>query len=154
MKKYILSIFTIALFAVGFVASDEEESANNTNKEQKQETKEKVEEKKEDNIFGTYEVTDKEGTTLLITLNEDESATVKIKGSGKTYYCYWRDYRSIKDGISVSFEGGKERPIPVFEGGIDEHSLNWIIKDGWLYSYYDTARANNPEWRLKATKIK
>ena len=48
----------------------------------------------EDGVVGIYEVTDKVGCTIQITLKEDETAVVKIikgGGEGSTFYCSWSD---------------------------------------------------------------
>ncbi len=154
MKKYYLSIITIALFAVGFAASDEEDSANNTNQEQKQEIKEEKQEKKEDSFLGTYEVTDKVGCTMRITLNEDETATITgVRGENVTYYCSWRDASWQDRGVEINFSD--EKPYIVYEGGADENKYEELyIKDGWLYSGFRNVDSKNPKWRLKAKKIK
>ncbi|MCF2563808.1 hypothetical protein I6E12_06750 [Prevotella brevis] len=140
MKKYFYSILTIALFAIGFAASDEEEATNSSN-EQKQE------QKKENSILGTYEATDKIGNKLIVTLKSDKTATVKeLGGEGHTFYCTWREWSSV--GIEIH---SPDEPIElVFEAGVRSHF--WIyIKDGWLYSY-NGVETNNPTLRLKVTK--
>lgn len=140
MKKYFYSILTIALFAIGFAASDEEEATNSSN-EQKQE------QKKENSILGTYEATDKIGNKLIVTLKSDKTATVKeLGGEGHTFYCTWRKWSSV--GIEIH---SPDEPIElVFEAGVRSHF--WIyIKDGWLYSY-NGVETNNPTLRLKVTK--
>ena len=140
MKKYFYSILTIALFAIGFAASDEEEATNSSN-EQKQE------QKKENSILGTYEATDKIGNKLIVTLKSDKTATVKeLGGEGHTFYCTWRKWSSV--GIEIH---SPDEPIElVFEAGVRSHF--WIyIKDGWLYSY-NGVQTNNPTLRLKVTK--
>lgn len=140
MKKYFYSILTIALFAIGFAASDEEEATNSSN-EQKQE------QKKENSILGTYEATDKIGNKLIVTLKSDKTATVKeLGGEGHTFYCTWRKWSSV--GIEIH---SPDEPIElVFEAGVRSHF--WIyIKDGWLYSY-NGVENNNPTLRLKVTK--
>ena len=47
MKKYFLTMAVIALFAIGFAASDEEESANNESSAPKTEQKQETQEEKQ-----------------------------------------------------------------------------------------------------------
>ena len=65
MKKYFLTMATIALFAVGFAASDEEESSSNessaTQTEQKQETEAEKEEKIKEILKEGYEYGKEQG---------------------------------------------------------------------------------------------
>ena len=163
MKKYFLTMATVALYAIGFAASDEEESSNSSSSssapqtEQKQETEadrqaQEQKEKQEGNFIGTYEVTDKVGCTIRITINEDETATITgVKGENVTYYCSWNDWRKTGYGIGITFSD--ERPYLVFEGGDNTAKYPRIhLKDGWLYTS-DAVKSNNPKWRLKATKI-
>lgn len=107
----------------------------------------------EESFLGTYEVTDKVGCTFRITLNEDETATITgVSGESVTYYCSWKDLRVIKRGIGINFSD--EKPYIVYEGGADTNKYtDAYLKDGWLYAE-DGVKSNNPNWRLKATKIK
>lgn len=131
--------------------------------EQKQETKaerqareqeaEEEEEEMGNSLIGTYEVTDKIGQTLVITLKDDETATVTFEG--ETYYCTWVDYSSIQGGIQIAYDSSdKIRPCLVFEGGSDSFVRSGSLKDGWYYASYERAQANNPQWRLPVKKIK
>lgn len=151
MKKYILSIFTIALFAVGFAASDEENSSGSSN-EQEQTVKEE-----KSNIPGTYEVKDKVGCTIRITLKEDGTATITgVRGENVTYYCTWHDQSYHKNRMAIiEFSDFDKRPYLFFDGGTTEKFSDccFLSKDGWFY-YSVLPETNNPEWRLKATKIK
>lgn len=152
MKKVLLSTFVMALFAIGFSASDEEESSNGSSSSENQ-----TEQKQENSFLGTYEVTDKVGCTIRITLKEDETATVTgIKGNKTTYYCSWRDFTETYGGIEVWYND--DVPYLVFEGG-DNSTKNLvnaggcITPDGWYYVTTEEAKAKNPKWRLKAKKI-
>jgi hypothetical protein len=126
-------------------------------KEKAVETKkeEVAESKKEDSFLGVYEVTDKVGCTIRITINDDETATVTgVRGENITYYCSWQDFISSGGGIMLKFSD--EMPLLIFEGGQDEKNAifkRFFLKDGWLYSEYNNAKSKNPKWRLKATKI-
>ena len=150
MRKYFFTMATVALFAIGFSASDEEESSNSSSSSSTPQT----EQKQEESILGTYEVTDKVGCTIRITLNEDETATITgVRGEGVTYYCTWKDKTFVKAGFEIRFSD--EKPYLVYDGGADTNKLSSIyLNDGWLYSDYKKSKAKNPQWRLKATKIK
>lgn len=132
------------------------ESKAESKKEDVVERKEKVVENKEDSFLGVYEVTDKVGCTIRITINDDETATVTgVRGEDITYYCSWQDFISSGGGIMLKFSD--EMPLLIFEGGQDEDNAvfkRFFLKDGWLYSEYNNAKSKNPKWRLKATKIK
>lgn len=141
--------------------SDDKESDNQKQTEQKVESnkqnkeieaKKETIEKKEDSIFGTYEITDKVGCTIHLTINEDKTATITgVRGENKTFYC--STYESSMDGLWITCSD--ERPYIVFDGGVYEGAYkDFSLKDGWFYSEPLKARANNPEWRLKAKKIK
>lgn len=148
MKKYFLSILTIALFAVGFAASDEDSTDSAT-------IDEAITSNDSDNenagITGTYEVTDKIGQTMVITLKEDKTATVTL--DGKTYYCSWNRYANIGDGeVEVSFSD--DPPALVFEGGVAETMYGPEILGGWLYYDYTARKAKNPNRRLQIKKVK
>lgn len=113
-----------------------------------------IESKKEDSFLGTYEITDKVGCTIRLTLNEDETATITgVRGEDITFYCKWYDYRKSGAGILIMSSEGK--PNLVFDGGTYEgYYHDMALKDGWFYSEKGKAEANHPKWRLKATKIK
>jgi len=151
MKKYFLTMTVMALFAIGFAASDEDESTNGSSS-----SSEQTELEQKPSFLGTYEVTDKVGQTMLLTLNADETGTATIKGESVTYYCSWRDDSDIGRGLLIDFPSGVgERPNLVYEGGTDEFgTVGCYLKDGWFYSGSDNVKSNNPRWRLKATKIK
>lgn len=150
-----MTVATVALFAIGFAASDEESNEPQQTEQQQTEQKQETEapQEQEESFLGTYEVTDKVGCTFRITLNEDETATITgVSGESVTYYCSWMDYRVIKRGIGIKFSD--EKPYIVYEGGADTNKYTDVyLKDGWLYAE-DGVKSKNPNWRLKATKIK
>lgn len=173
MKKYLLSMLTLALFAVGFTASDDDSSTTSTNDSQATSVNGKptastndsqvkpvndspAEQKKEKkkSFLGTYEVTDKAGCTFRITLNEDETATITgVRGENNTYYCSWSNFSIYKAGIALEFSG--ERPLLYFEGGDNRSAGEFcFLNDGWFYANMSASQAKNPKWRLKATKIR
>lgn len=123
--------------------------------EQKQEPirQEQEEPKKSPSFIGTYEVTDKAGCTIRITINEDKTATITgVRGEGKTYYCTWSDFSHSRAGLGISFSS--ERPLLYFEGGDNAgKGVYSFIKDGWFYPSISTAQANNQDWRLPVKKV-
>lgn len=171
MKKIIKwAVYTFAAFCVfclllATCSDDEKEGSNQTSTEQKEDIKEqsevneskRVEEKKEVEITGTYEVTDNVGCTIHITLKEDETATITgVRGENVTYYCTWHDQSYHKNRMAlIEFSDFHKRPYLVFDGGTTEKFSDccFLSKDGWFY-YSVLPETNNPEWRLKATKIK
>ena len=129
--------------------------------EQPQEAEKVVEQKKEEmvesqnnSIYGIYEITDKVGCTIRLTLNEDKTATITgVRGEGITYYCSWEIFSGLKRGIGIAFSD--EKPYLVYEGGPDNDKYaSLYLKEGWLYSGPENVDSKNPRWRLKATKIK
>lgn len=148
----------IALCLLYLFGVFDNDSSNNKGEkaqtEQAEQKEQKQEARKEESVCGTYEITDKVGCTIHLTLNEDETATITgVRGEDVTFYCKWYDYSSSGTGILiVSSEG---RPNLVFDGGMYEgYYKDMALKDGWFYSGKEKAEANNPKWRLKATKIK
>lgn len=133
MKKYLFSMVVMAIFAIGFVASDDEGGSN----------------ERSDERCGTYKIVDESGSVFHLTLKEDKSGTITT-ASNSTYYCSW-----VGDGFSHSIRITiSDKPAIAFPGGVDEKSL-WCygLKDGYLYRE-DAVDAKNPNWRLKAEKIK
>lgn len=114
--------------------------------------KSKKETKKEDSIVGTYEIIDKVGRTIHITLNEDKTATITgVRGEGVTYYCTWADDTFLNVGFEISFSD--EKPYLVYDGGADTNKHSSIyLNDGWLYSDFNKSKAQSSQWRLKAKK--
>ncbi len=131
MKKYFYSMVVMAIFAIGFAASGNEGGS--------------------DEKCGTYKIVDKSGSVFHLTLNEDESGTITT-ASNSTYYCSW-----YVDGINhcIIINFSDEMPTIAFPGGTNNNVL-WThcLKNGFFYRGEDALSANNPNWRLKAEKIK
>ena len=170
-KKYVWTIalcsFFVITMAIGLSANEDKKTESKQSQpptEQKQKTettreKSKQVTKKEDSIVGTYEITDKVGCTIHITLNEDKTATITgVRGEGVTYYCKWDDFRRGYGGIRVWYGSTEKTPYLVFDGGdnVKKNMYNpgGFLKDGWFYVNLDEAESKDPNWRLKATKIK
>ena len=160
-KKY--GLYVLGFLAFFYIVGECSGGSNDSSEkktEQKQESvkqesaKQEPEEAKESPSFiGTYEVTDKVGCTIRITINEDETATITgVRGEGKTYYCTWSDFSYSKAGLGIEFSS--ERPLLYFEGGDNAGKGEYcFIKDGWFYPSISTAQANNHDWRLPVKKV-
>lgn len=137
----------MAIFAIGFAASDEESNDSAT-------IDEAITSNSSDDenagITGTYEVTDKIGQTMVITLKDDKTATVTLDGN--TYYCSW-NHISYGDG-EVEMRFSDDPPALVFEGGVAETMYGPEILGGWLYYNYSARKAKNPNRRLAIKKVK
>lgn len=152
------AFFALCVFVALF--DDDEKSNNQGEKEQITksefiETKsEKAEEKKGNSIVGTYEITDRVGCTIHLTLNKDETATISgVRGEGVTYYCSW--HNAEWQGAEIRIDFSDKKPYLVYEGGADDNMLEDLyIKEGWIYSGLSNVKSKNPNWRLKLKKIK
>lgn len=151
MKKYFWTLSVMALFAIGFAASDEDETTSNSSLKQEEKPI-----KKKNTIVGTYEATDKIGCTMRITLKEDGTATITgVRGENVTYYCTWSDQSYYKNRLAiVVFSDPAKRPYLIFEGGTTAvfRDCLFLSKDGYLY-YNVHPETNNPEWRIPCKKI-
>lgn len=103
-----------------------------------------VEKTKDESVFAIYKATDKVGSTITITLNNDETAI--IKKDGTTYYCSWYRKVTLNNCIEVDISGD------YLSIAFDEENAKVgavYIKDGWLYRNFVSAEAKNPKLRLK-----
>lgn len=121
--------------------------------EEIEQTEAKQETKQEESIYGTYEITDKVGCTIHLTINEDETATITgVRGEDVIYYCSWHD--AEWQGAEIRIDFSDDKPYLVYEGGADEDKYkDLFIKEGWIYSGISNAKSKNPKWRLKLEKI-
>ena len=103
-----------------------------------------LEKTKDESVYAIYKVTDKVGSTITITLNEDETATLNI--DGKAYYCSWYRPAVLKNSIEIDISGNY--PYIAFDEGA-AMVCSLYIKDGWLYQNFASAEAKNPKMRLK-----
>lgn len=98
---------------------------------------------------------------LVITLNEDETAVAKATKEGKeeTYYGSWSYYSSC-DGYLLTFSdayftwGSRTTSLlDAWMGWADAINVDGsVIRDGYLYSNTDMAKAKNPEHRVKLNR--
>lgn len=137
--KYLYSIITLVLFAVGFAASEESEESE----ESKVETS---------NLCGTYIITDENNVTFSIKVNDD--MTVVAEGNGQKYYGSWSN---IVDRVRFKFSGdADERPSIIFkEGNLRIDNDYEIADDGFIYGDAGgrgRSRNRDPQFRLKYRK--
>ena len=135
MKKYFFTLLVLAVFSIGFVASDEYTG-------------------NDESLVGNYVVTDSEGTKWYFNFTNDKNVTVKAAGMSDDEM--YHGSRSIEtDGYySLYFDDyhGDNPPIAFPNGKSVLGDYLYITKDGWLYHGYDYLRAKNPKARLKVTE--
>lgn len=105
----------------------------------------------ENDVVGTYEFTDSENHKFILTLNDDETAQIKINDLVR--YGSWEKYGPIEDNPLVQFEGD-EKPVITFpdQEAKDCHFLS--IFGNYIYYGYESVKAKNPKLRLQIKKIK
>lgn len=107
----------------------------------------------DENFVGTYEIVDKAKQTFILTLKEDKSATMTIKGTNQSYYCSW-DYWVLSNESYVKISFSDDPPTLVFDGGVAVSMWGPQIRDEWLYFDNSAREAKNPKQRLPIKKIK
>ena len=81
-------------------------NVKHVSKKKVEQTKAKQETKQEESICGTYEITDKVGCTIRLTINEDETATITgVNGEDIVYYCSWENFTNTAPayGVRIAF---------------------------------------------------
>ncbi len=111
--------------------------------------------------LGTFEFTDKQGHEWVLTVNNDETATIKTKEGTLAAYASWYRYEHMKH---AQFRCSDRAPMICFPGSelyihdngfIGAESCGSFCIDG-KYIYYNSsaADAKNPDLRLPLKKIK
>lgn len=100
-------------------------------------------------IVGTYELTDALNRQWLLSLKDDETVELSIKGTDTSFYGSWS---AREEGTWLEF-GYKENPI-VFPNGNKGFIGHGLITNGYLYSSLSEGKAKNPKQRLSIRKIK
>lgn len=137
----------------------EELTSANNNSSSGTETSEYAENNNEPNtestirndFVGTYEFTDIEGHKFLLTLNDDETAQIKINDLVR--YGSWEKYSPIDYNPLVSFVGD-EKPFITFPNHESKKCQFLSIVDDHIYYEYQSVKAKNPNLRLPIKKIK
>ena len=156
MKKYFWTMAVIAVFAIGFAASDDESSSSSSTDSEK---KEKVEEKP--SFLGTYEVKDKAGILYHFIIKENEKVEIIVNpdivnGSHTTFTGKWYDERSVGGEVQICYDDIERMPGITYPNGIDTDlgaNCPQICK-GYLYSSWMNLDKKKSGWRLEAKKIK
>lgn len=134
MKKYIFTLYVMALFSIGFAASDGTDT--------------------DESFVGKYVVTDTKGTKWYFNFTSDRKVTVKtaVMSDDDMYY----GTRGFDSGeyYQIDFHDFHAGNPPIEFPKFDTQYENYwyITKDGWLYRGYDCLIAKNPNSRLKMTK--
>lgn len=105
------------------------------------------EDRSDGRIEGSYELTDALNNKWILTLNNDRTATLDIKGTNSLFYGSWSVSRS---GIWLNFS---QCPI-VFPSKAKGFVGHGEINNGYLYRTLSEAKAKNPRQRLPIRKIK
>jgi len=136
MKKFCFTMATIALFAIGFAASDDSE------------------ERKE--LIGDYEIRDSNGTIWHLKLSDGDRATLKTQNMSDDDVVYGKWYpRHVDDEICViSFRDFYAGTPPIeFPNGQVWSSEDLSISNEWyLYHDWRHRKSKNPNTRLKVMK--
>ena len=139
--KYLFSVFAIVLFSIGFAASDEESTVDETTAAK---------------LCGTYEITDENNVCYSIKVNND--MTIVTKGNGHTYYGSWKKTGTKGCGLLwFEFAGEDEdKPRIKFKGGVFwMENIYAIAEDGFIYGDaigYGSPERHDPQRRLKYKK--
>lgn len=142
MKKYLITMCTIALFAVGFASSETPASEN------------------EREFQGTYLITDEDGVTWTFTFTCGEEpghqVTAIKEGMDKDdmYYGRWHEVGEDSGIYSLSFDDFYAGdPILKFpDGRTNSYRSLYISDDNWLYKDQINLECKNPEKRIKIVK--
>lgn len=132
--KYFYTTFVLALFILGFAASDEGDDSSTPSK-----------------YIGTYVGVDNDNTRWTFVINSDNTMTAE--GDGKIHYGSWDEYRNY---ISIKFSGDTY-DLPRIAFKIQEPTWvsnhYYISSDGFLYGDYSTRVDNHdPRYRFKVQK--
>ena len=116
----------------------------------------------ENSIVGTFEITE-EGRgnvrTIVLTVNDDETATMRYKDSEFIHYGSWYKYNHMKyakfhfveeDNFATSHS---TIPHLCFDVVNNRELSNFVLMDGYLYSSSSAADAKNPKERLKLKRV-
>ena len=153
MKKYYLTLLVIAIFAVGFISSDEDSSSSSSTENQEQV---QGQQPPKPDFLGTYAVRDKAGIVYHFVFKEDGTVDVfgnadnpkirKLMTTGK-----WGDERNTKYGLQICYN---KRQIPnlVYPYG-EKVDLCAYICEGYYYPGWAECDDRDEAYRLEAIKI-
>ncbi len=142
----------------------EQEKAEQERLEQEKAEQQRLEEEKakQQSLVGTFEITE-EGRgnvrTIVLTVNDDETATMRYKDSEFIHYGSWYKYNHMKyakfhfveeDNFATSHS---TIPHLCFDVVNNRELSNFVLMDGYLYSSSSAAEAKNPKERLKLKRV-
>lgn len=142
----------------------EQEKAEQQRLEQERAEQQRLEEEKakQQSLVGTFEITE-EGKgnvrTVVLTVNEDETATMRYKNSEYVHYGSWYKYNHMKyakfhfveeDNFATSHS---TIPHLCFDVINNRELSDFVLMDGYLYSSESAAKAKNPNERLKLKRV-
>ena len=114
----------------------------------------------ENTLVGTYEITEDSNSpkTIILTVNADETATMRYKDSEHIHYGSWYKYSHMKYAkfhfVEESNWATNLSTIPsLYFRAASKDLDNFVIMDGYLYSSSNAADAKNPNERLKLKRI-
>ena len=127
--------------------------------EQEKAEQERLEQEKakQQSYIGTFEIDDGHLGPIVLTVNDDETATIKYKNGDTIYYGSWYKYDTMKY-VQFHFEGeeiyvGRKAIPQLYIGGTSKFLGNFVLLDGYLYTSSSAAKAKNPNERLEYKKV-
>lgn len=138
----------------------EQEKAEQERLEQEKAEQQRLEEEKakQQSLVGTYQIDDGHLGPIILTVNEDETATMRYKGDDVIWYGSWYKNNNMEC-ANFHFDGeeiyvGRPNVVPqLYIGGTSKFLRDFVLVDGYLYTSFSAARAKNPNERLKFQKV-
>lgn len=151
MKKYLFTMVVMAIFAIGFAASDESNSSKNEQQKEKEEPKVNMA------LVGTYEATIYgNNAPFHIILKKDGTAeSYYPRNHQQTFYGHWEE---DSGGIKIEYKNQNNRPDVRFPFGMSwdkrfMFSGSFYIHGGYLYPDINTFWDRDEGWRIPIKKI-
>ena len=106
-------------------------------------------------LIGTYEVSEiycDRPRTVILSVYEDETATMRYKNSETIHYGTWYKYGHMK--FARFFFSNKNILLPHLTFGIYNKELShFVLMDGYMYYSSSAAKAKNPKDRIKLKRV-
>lgn len=116
------------------------------------------EQAEQESLVGTYEIDDGHLGPIVLTVNDDETATLRYKNDDTIYYGSWYKYDHMKY-AQFHFEGeqiyvNRPKAVPqLYIGGTSKFLRDFVLFDGYLYTSSSAAKAKNPNERLEYKRV-
>lgn len=141
-------------------AMAEQEKAERQRLEQEMAEQQRLEEEKakQQSLVGTYEIDDGHLGPIVLTVNDDKTATIRYKNDDIIYYGDWYKYEHMEY-AQFHFEGeqiyvNRPKAVPqLYIGGTSKFLRNFALKDGYLYTSSSAAKAKNPNERIEYKRM-